>query len=71
MCGSKDSVNGVGIAFLLGAVVGAAVGVFYAPHSGKITRGLVDEKLHEAKRKAEKIIDDAKDEADIILRGAI
>ncbi len=63
----KDSAQGFGIGFLLGAVVGGITAILYAPHSGTLTRGLVDEKLHEATQKAEKIIEEAKDKAEDIL----
>jgi gas vesicle protein len=67
---SKDSAEGFGIGLLVGAAIGVAVGILYAPHSGKVTRALVDEKVHEAERKAEKIIREAKDKAEDIAKEA-
>ena len=67
---SKDSAEGFGIGMLVGVAIGAAIGILYAPHSGKVTRGLIDEKVHEAERKAEKIIEEAKDKAEVIMKEA-
>ena len=67
---SKDSAEGLGIGLLIGAAVGLAIGLLYAPHSGRITRGLIDEKLHESTRKAEKIVEDAKEKAENIIKDA-
>lgn len=67
---SKSSTKGFGIGFLIGAVIGGVLGILYAPHSGRITRGLVDEKIHEATHKAEKIIEEAKEKAENIMKEA-
>jgi gas vesicle protein len=66
----KDTASSLGIAFLLGAVAGLAVGILYAPHSGRITRGLIDEKAHEATHRAAKIIEEAKEKAESIIKEA-
>ena len=66
----KDTAGGIGIGLLLGAITGAIVGILYAPHSGRVTRGLMDEKLHEATRKAEEIVHEARDRAEDILKKA-
>ena len=67
---NKNLAGGVGMVFLLGAVVGATLGILYAPNSGRTTRGLIDEKLHGAKRRAEEIIEEAKDKAEVFVREA-
>lgn len=67
---NKGSAEGFGIGLLVGAVIGGILGILYAPHSGKITRGLIDEKVHEATRKAEEIIEEAKDKAENIMKEA-
>ena len=69
---SENNSGDVLLAFLLGGIVGAAIGILYAPRSGKETR----EKLHgltddlsdkikdigdEVKERAEHVISDAKD----------
>jgi gas vesicle protein len=67
---AKDTAEGLGIGFLLGTAVGLILGILYAPHSGRITRGLVDERLQEVTRRAEKIIEEARDKAEDILKEA-
>lgn len=67
---SKESAEGFGIGFLLGAVVGVTIGILYAPHSGSLTRGLIDEKIHDTTRRAERIIEEAKDKAEDIVKEA-
>ncbi len=53
-----------------GAAIGVALGVLYAPHSGRITRWFIDEKVHEATRRAGKIIEEAKDKAENMMKEA-
>ena len=56
------------LAFLVGAVAGAAVALLYAPASGRETREFLGEKAREGKRKAteaarvgREVIEDIKD----------
>ena len=52
---SRDEGAGAGsilLAFLLGAVSGAAVALLYAPQSGRETRELLGEKANEARARA-------------------
>lgn len=52
---SRDDGAGAGsilLAFLLGAVSGAAVALLYAPQSGRETRELLGEKANEARARA-------------------
>lgn len=67
---SKDTATGMGVGVLLGAVIGMAIGILYAPHSGRITRGLIDERVHEATRRAERILDEAREKAEDIVKEA-
>jgi gas vesicle protein len=67
---SKESSKSFGIGMLVGAAIGVAVGMLYAPHSGKVTRGLINEKVHEAEREAEKVIKEAKYKAEDIMEEA-
>ena len=67
---SKGSMEGLGIGLLIGAVTGAIVGILYAPHSGKVTRGLIDEKVREAEHRAKEIIKEAEGKAENILKEA-
>lgn len=66
----KETAGYAGIGLLAGAVIGIAVGILYSPHSGRITRGLIDERIHEATRKAAKIVEEAKDKADDVINEA-
>jgi len=68
--GSKESMKSFGIGLLLGTVAGGILGILYAPHSGKLTRGIVDEKVHDAIRRAERIIKEAKDKAQDVIKEA-
>jgi len=52
---ARDEGAGAGsilLAFLLGAVTGAAVALLYAPQSGRETRDFLGEKADEARRRA-------------------
>ena len=52
---SQDDAAGAGtvlVAFLVGAVAGAAVALLYAPAAGKETRELLSEKARESRDKA-------------------
>ncbi len=66
----KETAGYAGIGFLAGAVAGMAVGILYSPHSGRITRGLINERIHEATQKAAKIVSEAKDKAEDIINEA-
>lgn len=61
---NNNESNGVGgylAAFAIGAVVGTAVALLYAPRSGKETRGLLARKGRELKDRASGALDDARD----------
>jgi len=52
---ARDDGAGAGsilLAFLLGAVTGAAVALLYAPQTGQATRDYLGEKAEEARRRA-------------------
>lgn len=66
----KASTEGFGLGLLLGVMVGGVLGMLYAPHSGKVTRGLIDDRMHEAAQRAEKIIEEAKDTAENVMKEA-
>lgn len=51
----KDTGSSFAIGFLIGAVVGVAVGFLYAPKSGKETRTMLKEKAGEVKEKASEV----------------
>jgi len=48
----KDTGSSFAIGFLIGAVVGVAVGFLYAPKAGKETRAMLKQKAGEVKEKA-------------------
>ena len=57
-----------GLGLLVGLAAGVTVGILYAPQSGKQTRHIIDDKFDDARRKAEKIIEEAKEEAEKVLK---
>ena len=59
----KDTGTSFAIGFLVGAVVGVAIGFLYAPKSGKETRALLKEKAEEVKEKAGEVTEKAKEAA--------
>ncbi len=65
-----EMAKGAGIGLLIGAAVGAVVGLLYAPHSGRITRSLIKERSDEAMARAEMIVNDARKRAEDIIRDA-
>jgi len=67
---SRGSGASVGAGLLVGVMIGVAIGVLYAPYSGRVTRRFVDMKIHEATRKAERIIEEAKARAADITKEA-
>lgn len=56
-----------GVGLLVGAAVGAAIAILYAPRSGKETRAAIKEKAEEVSGKASGIIDEAKEKAKKII----
>ena len=65
----RDTFSSIAIGFIVGAAVGLAIGVLYAPHSGKETRAIIREKAEIAKEKAEEIIEEAKEKAEVLAKG--
>jgi gas vesicle protein len=53
---NRDSSNGFFTGLLVGAVIGGAVALLYAPQSGPETRKLVKEKALDVKDKAAKAV---------------
>lgn len=52
-------VGGIVSAFAIGALIGGAAALLYAPRSGKITRQLIAEKTREIKGKVNDVMDRA------------
>jgi len=59
----KDTGTSFASGFILGAVVGVAIGFLYAPKPGKETRALLKEKAEKAREKASEVAEKAKEEA--------
>lgn len=57
----SNSVGGYLAAFAIGALVGTAVALMYAPRSGNETRDLLAKKGRELKDQASEALDDAKE----------
>lgn len=62
-----NTLQNAGIAFLVGAVAGLAIGFLYAPRPGRETREVIREKadsiMEEARRRADDIVHQAKETA--------
>jgi len=52
--------------FLMGAVVGAVLGIMFAPRPGRETRDLWRDKLGDAKLKAMDVVDEIRDEVEVV-----
>jgi len=65
---SQRSWGNLGVGFLLGAVVGVAIGMLYAPRAGMETRAMISEKADEVKEKVNEAVDMVKEKAST-LRG--
>lgn len=58
---SKDNSGGLMVAFVVGALTGAAVALLFAPASGEETREFLGEKAREGKAKAREAVDQGRD----------
>ena len=65
-----DGSNKFVIGFLLGVVLGAAVGILYAPHPGRETRAILREKVEVAREKAKEIVGEAREKSREIITKA-
>jgi gas vesicle protein len=61
MSNHENSSGPVLLAFVLGAVAGAAVALLYAPSSGEETRRKIAEKAREGREKAESVAREGRD----------
>jgi gas vesicle protein len=61
MSENNNSAGPVMMAFLLGAVAGAAVALLYAPATGEETRQRIKEKAREGREKAEAVARDGRE----------
>ena len=58
---AKDNSGSLMVAFVIGALTGAAVALLYAPATGEETRELLAQKAREGKAKAREAMDQGKD----------
>ena len=58
---AKDNSGSIMVAFVIGALTGAAVALLFAPASGEETRELLAEKAREGKAKAREAVDQGRD----------
>jgi gas vesicle protein len=58
---SKDNSGTVMVAFVLGALAGAAVALLFAPASGEEARGFLGQKAREGKAKARDAMDQGRE----------
>ena len=58
---AKDNTGSVMVAFVIGALTGAAVALLFAPASGEETRDYLGQKAREGKDKAREAIDQGRD----------
>ena len=65
---SRDSNSAASnlVCFLLGAAVGAAVALLYAPQEGEATRRLLSEKAHDVRDKATEVTHTVKEKLDVV-----
>ncbi len=66
---NRDTANGFFSGLLMGAVIGAAIGLLYAPQSGPETRRIVKEKAAEIKEKATKAVGKIKESVTAAVKG--
>jgi gas vesicle protein len=58
---SNDNSGGVMVAFVIGALAGAAVALLYAPASGDETREFLGQKARDGRAKAREAMDQGRD----------
>ena len=58
---AKDNSGGLMVAFVIGALTGAAVALLFAPASGEETREFLGQKAREGKQKAREAMDQGRE----------
>ena len=58
------SMSGIGVGFIMGAAIGVAVGMLYAPRAGAETRAMISDKADEVKEKVSEAVDMVKHKVD-------
>ena len=66
---NRESTSGFFAGLMMGAVVGAAIAILYAPQPGTETRRMVKEKALEVKEKAAKAASKIKESVSSAIKG--
>ncbi len=64
----QHTLGSLGLGFILGAMVGVAIGMLYAPRPGAETRHMIADKAEEVKERVSEAVDMVKEKAST-LRG--
>ena len=65
-----NSLGGLGVGFVFGAMVGVAIGILYAPRPGVETRAMISDKADEVKEKVGEAVDVVKQKVSSIHHSA-
>ena len=68
--GMQQGLGNLGLGFLLGAIVGVAIGMLYAPRAGADTRAMVVEKADVITEKVNQAVDLVKEKTSAVRRRA-
>jgi gas vesicle protein len=66
---NRESTSGFFAGLMMGAIVGAAIALLYAPQPGTETRRMVKEKALEVKEKAAKAASKIKESVSTVIKG--
>jgi gas vesicle protein len=66
---NRESTSGFFAGLMMGAIVGAAIALLYAPQPGTETRRIVKEKALEVKEKAAKAASKIKESVSTVIKG--
>ena len=66
----RERVAGLSIGFIIGAALGLACAILYAPRSGRETRAVLMEKVGEARHKAGEVVEEARERTKKVMDDA-
>ncbi len=66
----QQNMGGLGLGFILGAIVGIGIGMLYAPRSGIETRAMLSDKVDELKEKLDEAVDTVKNKVEALTEHA-
>ena len=64
----SDNSKDFGSGLFLGVLIGAALGILFAPQKGSETRQILSEKVHEVKDKAGQVAEGIREKADEVRK---